>query len=249
MSQAMQLKHIAIIPDGNGRWAKKRKRPRMFGHKIGAQVLKDIVNAAIACPGLEVLSVFTFSTENKKRPAEEVDFLMQLLGTSLDESLDELHEKNIRLQIIGDWASYPARLSKKLKQSIELTAGNTRLTLVCALFYSGQWDITQATRQVAEKIKNGELEPAAISEETIAKHLSLAHLPDPDLLIRTSGEQRISNFMLWQSAYTEFYFTEKLWPDFLPEDLQRAIASFYSRDRRFGAVKPTREPALCLDNV
>ena len=232
----MSLKHIAIIPDGNGRWAKKRRQPRMFGHKKGAQTLKDIVKATLDYPDLEVLSVFTFSTENQKRPPEEVSFLMKLLGSSLKDSTKELHEQNIRLQVIGDWSRYPKRLADKIQQSIDLTANNTGLTLVCALLYSGKWDISQATQEVAKKVQVGEIAPTSITEATISEHLSMAHLPDPDLLIRTSGEQRISNFMLWQSAYTELYFTDKLWPDFTPEDFKAATASFYSRDRRFGAV-------------
>lgn len=241
MPQPTVLKHIAIIPDGNGRWAKQRKRPRMFGHKRGAAVLKDIVKAALNHSSLEVLSVFAFSIENQKRPAEEVTFLMHLLATSLDDSIQELHEQNIRLQVIGDWSHYPSRLVKKLKKCIELTANNTGLTLVCALYYSGQWDITQATRKMGLAIQNGALDPNSINESTLAKHLSLAHLPDPDLLIRTSGEQRVSNFMLWQLAYAELYFTDKLWPDFSPDDLNAAIACYNSRDRRFGAVKPTED--------
>jgi undecaprenyl diphosphate synthase len=237
------LKHIAIIPDGNGRWAKNRKKPRMAGHKRGAQALKEIVKAALEYPELDVLSVFTFSTENKKRPAEEVTFLMHLLATSLDDSIQELHEQNIRLEVVGDWSSYPARLVKKLKKCVQLTANNTGLTLVCALFYSGQWDITQAVQAIGQRIQDGELQPSAISEKTIAQNLSMAHLPDPDLLIRTSGEQRISNFTLWQAAYSELYFTDTLWPDFSPEDFKAAITSYHSRDRRFGTIQPTEEEA------
>lgn len=232
----MSLKHIAIIPDGNGRWAKKRMQPRVFGHRRGAQVLRKIVENALNYPDLEVLSVFAFSTENQKRPPEEVSFLMKLLASSLEDSIQDLHEQNIRLQVIGDWSRYPKGLTKRIQSSIDLTANNTGLTLVCALFYSGQWDITQATQQIAQAVQAGKLDAANITESTVADHLVMAHLPDPDLLIRTSGEQRISNFMLWQSAYTELYFTDTLWPDFSPDDFEAAIASFSSRERRFGTV-------------
>lgn len=237
MSSPSSLKHIAIIPDGNGRWAKQKKRPRMFGHKRGAQVVKEIVKAASQLPDLEVLSLFVFSTENKKRPAEEVSFLMQLLASSLDESVSDLHKNNIRLRIVGDHSCYPDRLKKRLTEAEELTAGNTGLTLVCAFFYSGKWDLTQATQQIAAAAQQGELDPTSIDEDIIAKHLSMSDLPDPDLLIRTSGEQRISNFMLWQFAYTELFFTDKFWPDFTREDFQAAIDAFHERDRRFGKVK------------
>jgi undecaprenyl diphosphate synthase len=221
----------------------------VFGHRRGAQVLKNIVKTASQHPELEVLSIFTFSTENQKRPADEVSFLMQLLAASLDDSLAELHANNIRIVVIGDWSAYPKKLAKKLRDSVELTAGNTGLTVACALFYSGQWDLTQAMRQIAQDVQAGKLDADAIEESTIAQHLSLADLPDPDLLIRTSGEQRISNFLLWQMAYTELYFTEKFWPDFTSADFEAAIASFHHRDRRFGAVKSTQEPATCSNNV
>lgn len=249
MTAAGVLKHIAIIPDGNGRWAKQKRRPRIFGHRRGAQVLKEIVRVAKQHPELEVLSVFAFSTENAKRPAEEVSFLMQLLTASLDESLTELHENNICIQVIGGWEACPTKLVNKLRESIELTANNTGLTLVCGLFYSGQWDLTQAVCQIAQKVQRGELQIDAIKEATIAQHLSLAGLPDPDLLIRTSGEQRISNFFLWQMAYTELYFAEKFWPDFTPADFEAAIAYYHTRDRRFGAVKATEESDLCSNNA
>ena len=239
MSSPSPLKHIAVIPDGNGRWAKRQMRPRMFGHKRGAKVVKEIVKAASQQPGLEVLSLFVFSTENKQRPADEVTFLMQLLASSLDDSVNELHENNIRLRIIGDQDCYPDRLKKRLQAAEELTANNTGLTLVCAFFYSGKWDLTQATQRIAQATQSGELSPDAINEETIAQHLSMSDLPDPDLLIRTSGEQRISNFMLWQFAYTELFFTDKLWPDFTAEDFQASIDAFHARDRRFGKVKAT----------
>ncbi len=243
------LKHIAIIPDGNGRWAKEQKRPRVFGHRRGAQVLKEIVKAAARYPGLQVLSIFTFSTENQKRPPDEVSFLMQLLAASLDDSLAELHENNIRLLVIGDWSIYPAKLIEKLQNAISLTEKNSGLTLVCALFYSGQWDLTQAVQKIATKIESGELSSDTITQNTVAEHLSLAGLPDPDLLIRTSGEQRISNFLLWQMAYTELYFTSKFWPDFTTADFQTATASFEQRDRRFGAIKPTQELDSCSSNA
>lgn len=236
MQKKPTLRHVAIIPDGNGRWANKRMQPRVFGHKRGAQVLKKIVEAALDYTDLEVLSIFAFSLENQSRPTDEVGFLMRLLSSSLDDSINLLHSNGIRLRIVGDWSQYPPNLSDKLEKAVKLTENNTRLTLVCALYYSGQWDICTSVRKIVDKIHTGKLTPQALTQQTIADHLSLSDLPNPDLLIRTSGEQRISNFMLWQSAYTELYFSEKLWPDFTPEDFHNALRDYGMRDRRFGRL-------------
>ena len=226
-------RHIAVIMDGNGRWAKQRGGLRIFGHQNAVKAVRDTVEGAAEL-GIEYLTLYAFSTENWSRPMEEVSALMTLLVSTIRKETATLNKNNIRLQTIGNTASLPKACQRELLEAMELTKQNTRMTLVLALSYSGRWDITQAMRQVALQVEQGRLQANDISEATVAAHLSTAGIPDPELLIRTSGEQRISNFLLWQLAYTELYITELLWPDFRKEQLYEAIISFQRRERRFG---------------
>jgi undecaprenyl diphosphate synthase len=226
-------KHIAVIMDGNGRWAKKRGGLRIFGHQSAITAVRETVEAAAEL-GIEYLTLYAFSTENWSRPATEVSALMQLLVSTIRKETATLNKNNIRLQTIGNTASLPKACQKELLESIEMTKGNTRMTLVLALSYSGRWDITQAMQRIAQDVGHGSIAPEAIDETTVAQYLSTAGIPDPELLIRTSGEQRISNFLLWQLAYTELFITELLWPDFRKEHLYEAILAFQRRERRFG---------------
>jgi undecaprenyl diphosphate synthase len=226
-------RHVAIIMDGNGRWAKQQGKIRTFGHQHGVLAVRDTVEGAAEL-GVEVLTLYAFSTENWSRPKFEIDALMHLLVQTIAKETPKLMENNIRLATIGNTDSLPASVAKNLKKCIDKTAGNTRMTLVLALSYSSRWEITNAMQQIAEKVKNGELEPKNITEQLISNHLNTALWPDPELLIRTSGEARISNYLLWQIAYAELYFTETLWPDFRREDFYKAIIDFQKRERRFG---------------
>jgi len=225
--------HIAIIMDGNGRWAKQRYQPRFMGHRAGVKTVEEIVKHCAEL-GVSVLSLFAFSSENWKRPSKEVSLLMELFALSLKQQSKRLHKNNIRLLIIGDVSKFPASLQKQITQAEQLTEKNTGLTINIAANYGGHWDIAHSVRALAEKVKSGELEPDDITEESISEGLSTSSLPEPDLFIRTGGEQRVSNFMLWQLAYTEFYFTDTLWPDFDSDKLDQAISSFFQRERRFG---------------
>ncbi len=219
--------------DGNGRWAKKRGGLRIFGHQSAITAVRETVEAA-AEMGIEYLTLYAFSTENWSRPATEVSALMQLLVSTIRKETATLNKNNIRLQTIGNRDSLPAACQRELLEAIEITKDNTRMTLVLALSYSGRWDIAQAMQRIAQKVGQGSIDPNQISETTVAQHLSTAGIPDPELLIRTSGEQRISNFLLWQLAYTELYITELLWPDFRKEHLYEAIVAYQRRERRFG---------------
>jgi undecaprenyl diphosphate synthase len=222
--------------DGNGRWAKKQGLLRTLGHQSGVKAVRDTVEAAAEL-GVKYLSLYAFSTENWKRPRWEVDALMDLLVSSVNKETQTLMENNIRLMTIGDTASLPAHCKKNLEDAIQKTAHNTRMTLILALSYSGRWDLSQATKLIAEKVALGQLDPNTIDDTTVSAHLCTSFCPDPELMIRTSGEHRISNFMLWQIAYTELYFTQKLWPDFRKEDFYEAIEDFQKRDRRYGMVQ------------
>ncbi len=226
-------KHIAIIMDGNGRWAKQQGADRIFGHENGVKSVRDTVEAA-AEVGVSFLTMYAFSTENWNRPQEEVNALMSLLVHTINAETKTLNENSIRLQAIGDLKSLPIDCYNELQEAIENTKNNTRMTLVLALSYSSRWEITNALKIIAEKIENKTLSVAEINENTINAHLCTANIPDPELMIRTSGENRISNFLLWQLAYTELYFTETLWPDFGKEDLYQAILNYQTRERRFG---------------
>lgn len=227
--------HVAVIMDGNGRWAQKRGLPRVAGHKQGADTVERVVRAAKDL-GVKHLTLFAFSTENWKRPEQEVVDLMGLLRQYLRSKTAEMHENNVRLRIIGD----RARLSKDILASIdyaeELTDKNDGITVYIALSYSGRWDMMNAMRKIAAQVQEGLLKPDSISEEVITQNLSMAGTPDPDLIIRTSGEQRISNFLLWQGAYSEYYFTDAHWPDFDYDLMAEAIASYQKRERRFGKI-------------
>jgi len=226
-------KHIAIIMDGNGRWAKQRLQPRFMGHRAGVKAVEGIVKRC-AQLGVEVLSLFAFSSENWRRPGKEVSLLMELFSHALNNQVKKLHENNIRLQVIGDISGFSNSLQTQIAKAHELTRHNTGLILNIAANYGGRWDITQSVRQLAEQVARGELAAEAISEEMINSHLMTASLPEPVLFIRTGGEQRVSNFLLWQMAYTEFFFTDVLWPEFDTGQLNKAIDSFSRRERRFG---------------
>jgi len=228
-------KHVGIIMDGNGRWAKQKGKIRMFGHRNGVIAVKETVEMAAEL-GIQYLTLYAFSTENWKRPKIEINALMELLVSTIHKETKTLNENNIRLSAIGDIESLPSSCRRELKEAIELTKNNTRMTLVLALSYSSRWELTRAMQAIAEKVSRKELKPEDISEETIQNHLNTSGIPDPELLIRTSGEHRISNFLLWQIAYTELYFTEKLWPDFRKEDFCEAIINFQNRERRFGKI-------------
>lgn len=226
-------KHIAIIMDGNGRWAKERGRLRIFGHENGVAAVRNTIEAAAEI-GIEFISLYAFSTENWNRPKKEVDALMNLLVRTINKETKTLNKNKIRLQAIGDLKSLKPETYRELMIAIENTASNDRMTLSLALSYSSRWEIVDAVKQIAEKIKANELEVADIKDDLISQHLTTNFMPDPELLIRTSGEQRISNFMLWQIAYTELYFCPKYWPDFGKEDFYKAIVDYQSRERRFG---------------
>ncbi|MFH1005225.1 MAG: isoprenyl transferase [Bacteroidota bacterium] len=228
-------RHVAIIMDGNGRWAKQRGKPRIFGHQKGVKPVRDVVEAAAEI-GIEYLTLYAFSTENWNRPKAEVNALMQLLVLTIGKEIKTLNKNNIRLQAIGNLKSLPGTCYKKLMKAIENTSGNTRLTLVLALSYSSKWEIINAVKQIADKIKTGKLSAEELNEELFSSYLCTKEIPDPELLIRTSGEKRISNFLLWQIAYSELYFTEKLWPDFHKEDFYEAIIDYQNRERRFGKI-------------
>jgi len=226
-------RHIAIIMDGNGRWAQQRHMPRAMGHKAGVSAVRAIVDYC-AREEIEVLTLFAFSSENWRRPKDEVSMLMELFIATLQKEVDKLDRNGIRLRFIGDRTAFSEKLQNKITLAEAQTQRNTGLTLVVAANYGGRWDMTQAFRRITDKIEKGELNSQDINEKLIDAHLSIADLPEPDLFIRTGGEQRISNFLLWQLAYTELYFTPTLWPDFDREALIEAIKSFKGRQRRFG---------------
>lgn len=226
-------RHIAVIMDGNGRWAKKHGKMRIFGHQNGVKAVRETTEAAAEL-GVEYLTLYAFSTENWGRPASEVNALMTLLVTTIRKELKTLTDNNIRLQAIGDIQNLPEKCYKELLEAIELTKNHTRMTLVLALNYSARWEITQAVKNIAEQAQNHQIEPDAITDQTIESHLSTVGIPDPELLIRTSGETRISNFLLWQIAYAELYFTPIFWPEFRKQHLYEAILNFQQRERRFG---------------
>lgn len=226
-------KHIAIIMDGNGRWAKERGRLRIFGHENGVAAVRNTIEAA-AEVGVKFITLYAFSTENWNRPKKEVDALMNLLVKTINKETQTLNKNKIRLQAIGDLESLKPETHKELMTAIENTANNDHMTLSLALSYSSRWEITNAVKQIANKIKDGTIDVADINDDNISQHLTTNFMPDPELLIRTSGEQRISNFMLWQIAYSELYFCPKYWPDFGKEDFYKAIVDYQSRERRFG---------------
>lgn len=227
-------RHIAIIMDGNGRWAAERGKERSYGHQAGVETVRRIT-AECTKLGVEYLTLYTFSTENWNRPSQEVAALMGLVLSSLE---DEIFMKNnVRFRVIGDMARLPKEVQAKLEETMEHTANNSAMTMVVALSYSSRWEITDTMRHLAEEVKDGLLRPEDITEESISQRLGTAFMPDPDLLIRTGGELRMSNYLLWQIAYTELYFCDTYWPDFYEEDLHKAIASYQRRQRRFGKTE------------
>lgn len=226
-------RHIAIIMDGNGRWAKQHGRPRVFGHKNGVRAVRETTEAAAEL-GIEYLTLYAFSTENWGRPRTEVTALMHLLVETLHKEIGTLNKNNIRLQAIGDISKLPPQTHRALLDGIERTKNNTRMTLVLALNYSAKWEILEAARQLATKVQQHEIAPEDIDESLFAQSLTTRGIPDPELLIRTSGERRLSNFLLWQAAYSELLFTETFWPDFSKEHFYQAIVDFQGRERRFG---------------
>jgi len=225
--------HIAIIMDGNGRWAKSHGKFRAFGHESGVLSLVDIVEGCLDV-GIKYLTVYAFSTENWSRPAEEVNALMELLISTINKEAETLNRNKVKLNAIGNLTSLPQKCIDDLANVMETTSGNDRCTLTIALSYSAKWEITEAAKRLIAKVQSAELTPDEINEDVFASQLTTASLPDPELLIRTSGEYRISNFLLWQIAYTELYFTETLWPDFRKEHLFEAIVDYQRRERRFG---------------
>lgn len=227
--------HVAIIMDGNGRWAKKQGEMRLYGHNFGVESVRNVLKAAKEVK-VKYLTLYAFSTENWNRPQEEVDGLMDLLVRTIASEVDELNANGVRLEAIGDIDGLPNNCQIELEKAKAATASNKEITLVLALNYSSKWELTNATKKIAEKVKNGELKVEEINTSTIDEELSTKHIPDPELLIRTSGEHRVSNFLLWQIAYSEFYFTDVLWPDFTREHLFEAIYDYQQRERRFGMV-------------
>ena len=228
-------RHIAIIMDGNGRWAKRRGLPRIAGHHEGVNSVRDIVEACGQL-GVQYLTLYAFSTENWKRPEDEVSMLMRLLLKALRDERDRLHQNEVQLKAIGDIAALPQDVQDELLDAIKLMRQNSGLTLILALSYSGRWDITHAMQRILEDLRAGVLRPEDLTERLISQYLSTKDYPDPDLLIRTSGELRISNFLLWQLAYTELYISEEFWPAFRRKNLYAAVADFQKRERRYGMV-------------
>ena len=226
-------KHIAVIMDGNGRWAKQQGKPRVFGHKNGVQSVREITEACAEL-GVEYLTLYAFSTENWSRPAFEVNALMTLLVETVRKEVKTLMDNDIRLEAIGDIEKLPSKTQKALKEGMHTTNGNKRMTLVLALNYSARWEIRNAVRELSSKVGRNELKSEDITDEMISDHLATKSIPDPELLIRTSGECRISNFLLWQIAYAELYFTDVFWPEFRKENLYQAILNYQGRERRFG---------------
>ena len=228
--------HIAIIMDGNGRWAKSKGMPRALGHRAGVESLRGVVTTAVNMK-LKVLTVYAFSTENWKRPPDEVMLLMRLFSEYIDSEIDELHKKNVQIRFIGKVDELDEKLQQKVEKTQAYTRGNTGLVFNLAVNYGGRAEIVRSVQMIAEKVLRGEMLPQDITEKNIGEHLYTSDLPEPDLLIRPSGDFRVSNFLLWQLAYTEYWFTDIYWPDFKPENLIEAILDFQKRERRFGGLK------------
>ena len=235
--------HIAIVMDGNGRWAERRSRPRSMGHQAGLKALRNVIEHC-GHLGISELTVFAFSSENWNRPATEVSRLMDLFMRALDKEAAELHRNGVRIRFIGNLGQFPPNLQERIGKVLARTPPDCKMTLNVAANYGGRWDITNAARAVAQDLETGQISMDDIDESLMASKLATAGGSNPDLLIRTGGEMRISNFLLWQTAYSEFYFSPVLWPDFGPEDIDQAIEAYRSRDRRYGAItKPVREKA------
>ncbi|MBK7690970.1 MAG: isoprenyl transferase [Bacteroidetes bacterium] len=228
-------KHVAIIMDGNGRWAKERGKDRLFGHQQGVISVREVVEGSAEI-GIKNITLYAFSTENWNRPESEVNGLMELLVSTIRKEAETLKKNGVRLFVIGDMASLPPNCVEELNEAMQVTEHNNRLNLILALSYSSKWEICNATSRIAQKVKNNELDLADINEDTFKQHLTTANFPDPELMIRTSGEHRISNFLLYQLAYAELYFTPTHWPDFRKENLFEAILNYQNRERRFGKI-------------
>ena len=226
-------RHVAVIMDGNNRWAKKRLMPGVAGHKAGVDAVRAVVETS-AEQGIEVLTLFAFSSENWRRPEKEVNALMQLFIVALEREVKKLHKNNIRLVVMGDKSAFQQKIQDLISDAEQLTVNNDRMTLVIAANYGGQWDIAQAAKRIAQDVEAGKLSAEDINEQVFHKYTWLNEFPAPDLMIRTGGEERISNFMLWQTAYSEFYFSDALWPDFKQQEYKKALAAFANRIRRFG---------------
>jgi len=233
LSSTSRPRHVAIIMDGNNRWAKQRKQIGVSGHKAGVEAVRSVVKVC-AEENVEVLTLFAFSSENWRRPADEVGALMKLFLFALQREVKKIHKNNIRLKIIGERSQFSSILQEHMQKAELLTADNTGMTLVIAANYGGHWDIVQSTRAIAEQVKQGNIQPGEVTEDLVQSFLCLGDLPMPDLMVRTAGEQRISNFMLWQLAYTEFYFSDLYWPDFKEPQMLEALNVYGSRKRRFG---------------
>ena len=231
--------HVAVVMDGNGRWAQKRGLPRLSGHNAGMKAMKEIIRRSSAL-GVANLTVYAFSAENWKRATAEVDGIFKLLISYVDKELNELHENNVKVKILGDYRKLPKSAVERIDRAVRVTKGNTGLQFNIALNYGGRSEITVAVRAICEQVKTGAMLPEEVDEDVISANLYtgklLADVPDPDLVIRTGGEKRVSNYLLWQCAYSEFVFTDVLWPDFTPEEYEKAIAEYQERDRRFGGV-------------
>lgn len=227
--------HVAVIMDGNGRWAKRQGKNRVFGHRNGVKAVRE-TSESCAELGIKNLTLYAFSTENWNRPQTEVNALMDLLVRTIKSEVKTLMKNDIRLLMIGDMSKLPKRSQERLQEAMDETRNNKRMNLILALSYSSRWELTESVRKIAEEVKAGRLNPEDIQEQTISDHLATAGIPDPELMIRTSGEQRISNYLLWQIAYAELYFTDTLWPDFRKDDLYKALISYQQRERRFGKI-------------
>jgi len=236
MSDEIVPNHVAIIMDGNGRWAKQRKLPRTAGHREGVKSTQEVIKASGEA-GVKYLTLFAFSSENWNRPKTEVSALMDLFMRSLENEVQNLAENGVRLKFLGETSAFSKKMFKKIQKSEEITSKNEKLFLNIAVNYGGKWDILEATKKLINAVQNGELSLADINDEVLESKLATQGMPAPDLFIRTGGEQRISNFLLWQLAYTELYFSEVLWPDFSPEELKKAFDSYRSRQRRFGCTQ------------
>lgn len=234
-------RHIAVIMDGNGRWAKKKGAARIFGHKNAVKAVREVTEGCGEL-GVKYLTLYAFSTENWARPKDEVDSLMELLVNTLKKEIESLKEKEVRLMAIGDLSNLPKDCQQNLADAIQETSNNKGLVVILALSYSGRWEILKAVKELAQKVQSGNLHAEDIDEKLFSSYLQTSGMPDPELLIRTSGEMRISNFLLWQLAYTELYITDTLWPDFRKEDLYEAIRSYQKRERRFGKISEQVNP-------
>ena len=231
--QINRPEHIVVVMDGNGRWAKKRFMPRTAGHKAGVKATKEVVKACVENK-IKALTLFAFSSENWKRPEQEVSSLMELFLTTLQSEVNELHKQSVRMRFIGECSAFSEKLQNRIKQTEDLTRNNPGMCLNIAVNYGGRWDVANACKIIAEKIESGEISSADVDAELVNRYVALSDLPEPDLFIRTGGDKRISNFLIWQLAYTELYFTDSLWPDFNRDELNNALDWFVNRQRRFG---------------